>query len=322
MLNLQHSWTVLKSLQNLHCQNKKSSSLTKWLCGSMLINGKFFVHGIHSVTPQLHGVGNACGCAPWVHSVLIPNFGPMASYRQSSSRFPMRTSKNAVARCFGVICQWCTEHRTTGGSSGCYLLKEPVHKILQKSNQQKDVEVRKCLQNTASQWTWNSWNFHPTCEGDTLLPESLSTKSRIRSSSSDKDCLQENKISTSETLFVKTGLWYGKLSTHKGTKHWKRFFKVSELSFQTEPQQGVHVPCIIHSTFQPRMRASDSMQNSQTTNDVSVCKCMSMYWIYKNVWILKCDQNRSWFPALSANAPSIIKLHVYPPERKTLHLCS
>lgn len=91
-------WEIAKKkLTDLHCQKKKCESdvsLTKWLCGSMLINGKFFLHDIHSVTLlqlllQLHGVGNACGCAPWVHSVLIlPNFGPMAS-----QKFP---SKNAV----------------------------------------------------------------------------------------------------------------------------------------------------------------------------------------------------------------------------------
>lgn len=65
-------------------------------------------------------------------------------------------------------------------------------------------------------------------------------------------------------------------STKQGLK---RIFKVSKLSFQTEPQQGVHVPCIIHSTFQPRVRASDT-QKSQT-NDLSVCKCISLYW---NLW--------------------------------------
>ena len=248
---------------------------------------------------KLHGVGNAC--------VLRATLGPWLRIQSRRSRL----------WCFGVMCQLCTEHRTTGGSSGCYLLKEPVHKILQKSNRVCKILHRNELGIHGT--------FIPPVKATPCCPSRCPPRVGFGHHPVTKTAFKRTRsrpVKRCSLKLVYGCLWYGKLPTHKGTKHWKRFFKVSELSFQTEPQQGVHVPCIIHSTFQPRMRASDSMQNSQTTNDVSVCKCMSMYWIYKNVWTVKCDQNRSWFPALSANAPSIIKLHVYPPERKTLHLCS
>lgn len=185
------------------------------------------------------------------------------SIQKCSSLTPSRRSR--LSWCDPTM---CTEHWTTGGSSGCYLLKEPVHKDLEKI---KSTKCRKCLHNTASQWTWNSWNFHPTCEGDTLLPESLSTKSRIRSSSSDKDCLQENKISTSETLFV---------------YQWQTQNKASNESSRCQNchfKPSLNKVYMFHASFTaPFSRAWEPpTRKSLRQISLSVCKCISLYW---NVW--------------------------------------
>ena len=262
----------------------------------MLINGKFFLHDIHSVTLlqrllQLHGVGNACGCAPWVHSVLIlPNFGPMAS-----QKFP---SKNAVRL------DQVDEVDSHGVIQPCALSIGPleVHQdVISWRNLYTKIKSTKCRKCFAQYCIAMNMEFMELSSH--LWRRHLVARVAVNQES-DSVIIQWQRLPSREQDLDQWNVV--RLPMANSKQGLKRIFKVSKLSFQTEPQQGVHVPCIIHSTFQPRVRASDT-QKSQT----NFFKCMQ---VYKSV--LKCVELWSVFSPLSTNAPSIIKQHVDP------HLCS
>ena len=282
-------------------------SLTKWLCGSMLINGKFFLHDIHSVTLlqllQLHGVGNACGCAPWVHSVLIlPNFGPMAS-----QKFP---SKNAVRL------DQVDEVDSHGMIQPCALSIGPleVHqdviswrnlytKILQKSNQSNVESVCTILHR-------NEHGIHGTFIPPVKATPCCPSRCQPRVGFGHHPVTKTAFKRTRSRPVKRCSFTNGKLPTLKGTKQHK-----------TRPQtnlQGVKIAisnrastrctCSMHHS-QHLSAARESLRHAKVSDKWS--KCMQVY-----ESVLKFVELWSVFSSLSTNAPSIIKQHLYP------HLCS